>query len=222
MGILHRDIKPSNIFLARSTPSDISLARTAEPVTVKLIDFGIAKLAEEPTVDLAATGEGVALGTPLFSSPEQLAGQGALDHRSDLWSLGVVIYLALTGNHPFALPDSVTAGSAMKLAFAIATQDPHPASTFPGLDDRADAFFARALAKDREQRFASAAEMSEAFLALTDGAPARASLLELLDEAAAAKVELHDRPSSEASFGSPPPGLPFSAPPHAYIPDLPP
>ncbi|HTN86393.1 MAG TPA: AAA family ATPase, partial [Sorangium sp.] len=89
------------------------------------------------------------------------------DHRSDLFSLGAVIYLALTGVLPFA-PESQALG---EVVYAILTTEPPLPSTFPGLGAGADTFFARALAKAPAQRFGDADEMLAALLALTDGAP---------------------------------------------------
>ncbi|WP_437940408.1 protein kinase domain-containing protein [Sorangium sp. So ce341] len=156
-GIVHRDLKPSNIFIAR----------TDDGAVVKLLDFGIAKL-EEPSGPPTSTQTGMVIGSPLFMSPEQMRSPHDLDHRSDLFSLGAVIYLALTSVHPFA-PD---ARGLMEVLLAIASTEPRPPSTFPDLGADADAFFAKALAKDPAHRFGSADEMLEAFLALTDGAPA--------------------------------------------------
>ncbi|XXY47564.1 serine/threonine-protein kinase [Sorangium sp. So ce269] len=157
--VAHLDLKPSNIFVAH----------TSEGAVVKLLDFGIAKLEKPSELDdeshLARAGEVV--GSPIFMSPEQLGGQSDLDHRSDLFSLGTVIYLALTGAHPLA-NDAI---HLMDVIRAIVTKEPRPPSTLVGLGADVDAFFARALAKDRAQRFSDADEMLAALLALTDGAP---------------------------------------------------
>ncbi|WP_438028432.1 protein kinase domain-containing protein [Sorangium sp. So ce233] len=169
-GIIHRDLKPSNIFLARE----------GDDAVVKLLDFGIAKMEEPAAIDQAFTATGQMVGTPLFMSPEQIRGQADVDLRSDLYSLGTVIYLALTGVHPLAQHDL----SIADLLVAVLTKEPRPASTVPGvaspdsdlaasdLGTRMDAFFASALARNRAQRFTSAHEMLAAFLALTEGTPA--------------------------------------------------
>ncbi|WP_437838318.1 protein kinase domain-containing protein [Sorangium sp. So ce1153] len=156
-GIIHRDLKPSNIVVARS----------GDGAAVKLLDFGIAKLEKPSDFDLVRTATHQMMGSPVFMSPEQTRGLRSLDHRSDLFSLGAVIYLALTGVLPFA-PESQALG---EVVYAILTTEPPLPSTFPGLGAGADTFFARALAKDPAQRFGDADEMLAALLALTDGAP---------------------------------------------------
>src|SRR5262249_15547326 len=88
-GIVHRDLKPSNIMLMKKDDGTY---------TVKLVDFGIAKILTGSSVSLTCTGE--MIGTPLFMSPEQCKGE-AVDHRSDLYSLGCTMYTAFTGFPPF-------------------------------------------------------------------------------------------------------------------------
>ncbi|TKC95719.1 serine/threonine-protein kinase [Polyangium fumosum] len=92
--VVHRDIKPANLFLAREPNGTL---------TVKILDFGIAKVRAEPlglgqTTDLTATGN--LLGSPLYMSPEQVQNSRDVDHRTDLWSLGCVLYAALAGRAP--------------------------------------------------------------------------------------------------------------------------
>ncbi|HMR09409.1 MAG TPA: serine/threonine-protein kinase, partial [Polyangiaceae bacterium] len=92
-GVIHRDIKPGNIFLSEGH---------AGRITVKLVDFGIAKVVEEdPTGETAElTQTGSLLGTPTYMSPEQAKGLKNIDHRADLWALGVVLYKALSDTVP--------------------------------------------------------------------------------------------------------------------------
>jgi serine/threonine-protein kinase len=92
LGIIHRDIKPDNIFIAE----------TPEGTEVKVLDFGIAKIATnddgEQTANLTATGS--MLGTPYYMSPEQAFGEKRIDHRADIWSIGIVLYRCLSGQLP--------------------------------------------------------------------------------------------------------------------------
>src|SRR5262249_4215876 len=90
-GIVHRDIKPGNISVGDGGRGE---------VFIKLLDFGIAKGVEMPTLD-SATKTGAMIGSPFYMSPEQVLGSKTVDHRSDLWSVGVVAYEALTGMKPF-------------------------------------------------------------------------------------------------------------------------
>lgn len=145
-GIIHRDIKPENIFL---TYVDGELA-------VKVLDFGIAKA--DPAFGFGATRTGVFLGTVYYMSPEQSMGAKSVDHRTDLWSLGVVAYYALTGVRPFeadaigALVTDITTG-------AISPPSRH----LPALGPAIDHWMSRALARDPSLRFASAKDMAAAF-----------------------------------------------------------
>ena len=132
-GLLHRDIKPDNIFLCQSESED--------DLFVKLLDFGIAKShAVEGEAELdAQTKTGQVIGTPFYMSPEQVTAQKIIDLRSDLWSLAVVAFEALTGQRPF---DGPSCGA---LAVKIATSDaPRPSATNPALPPSVDAWFARA------------------------------------------------------------------------------
>src|SRR6267378_8309743 len=134
-GVVHRDLKPANILLT-------------EDGHAKIADFGVAKL------NLAnQTLGGRVLGTPAYMSPEQLNGEG-VDGRSDLFSLGVIMYTVLTGYRPFQ------GNSALTVSFKVVNRDPVPASILdtdlpPGLDY----IIARAMAKDPAQRYQRGMEM---------------------------------------------------------------
>lgn len=125
-GVLHRDIKPENILLDTQG-------------RVKIADFGIAKLVGEDAPDLTLTLSGARLGTPSYMAPEQIEQPSAVDHRADIYSLGVVFYELLTGELPLG-------------RFA-------PPSAKATLDARVDDIVMRALAKERELRQQSAGEV---------------------------------------------------------------
>jgi eukaryotic-like serine/threonine-protein kinase len=155
--IVHRDFKPANIFLSQGDTGEV----------VKILDFGVVAMLAEPNVDsdddgMGQTAAGTIVGTPLYMSPEQIRG-GMVDHRSDLWSLGVVAYRALTGVNPFA-------GQWLGMLMVRICTDPFtpPTSVCPDLSPEVDKFFERALAKDPDKRFRNAKEFSNAFVALTE------------------------------------------------------
>jgi serine/threonine protein kinase len=158
-GIIHRDIKSANLFLARGGDGD---------VTIKIVDFGIAKVvagsgAGGQSTELTHTGS--MLGSPRYMSPEQAKGERDLTCRSDLWSLGVVLYELLTGTTPHAEIDSVYA-----LVVAIGSRPAPPVQQrAPWLSPEHAAIVARALEIDPDRRFASAAEMLRAVTALLPG-----------------------------------------------------
>jgi tRNA A-37 threonylcarbamoyl transferase component Bud32 len=146
LGVTHRDIKPANIIV-----TDMGQA--------KIADFGIARLA-----DMTLTQSGAMLGTPSYMAPEQL-GEGAVDHRADLFAVGAILYEALTGRPPFA--GRSAAESLQRLA------GPDPASMVAVEAAGAGAFvpvLQKALAKPRERRFATAEEFAQA-LALAAASP---------------------------------------------------
>jgi predicted Ser/Thr protein kinase len=125
-GVLHRDIKPDNILLDTKG-------------RVKIADFGIAKLAGEAEVPSMLTRSGMHLGTPAYMAPEQMVNPGDVDHRADIYSLGVVLYEMLTGELPlgrFAAPSEKSA-----------------------VDERIDEIVFRTLEKERDRRYQSAEEV---------------------------------------------------------------
>lgn len=143
--IVHRDLKPDNIFLVPN-PTGGS--------TVKVLDFGIAKVMDAAGGMGSKTRTGVMLGTPGYMSPEQIKNAKAVDPRSDLWSVGVIFYELLTGQPAFEAP------TAFAQLTAVLTQDPRPiAAVAPQLASWHN-FFVRALAREPKDRFASADEMA--------------------------------------------------------------
>jgi serine/threonine-protein kinase len=149
--IVHRDLKPGNIFLQRQDDDEI----------VKILDFGLAKILGPPRVG-EETKTGLVMGSMRYMSPEQLQSSKKVDHRSDLWALGVILYRCLTGKVPF---------DAEEMADVVIQilRDPIPAPSVivPELTSDIDDFFKRALDRDRERRFQSASELAEAFAALS-------------------------------------------------------
>ena len=149
-GIVHRDIKPENIYLARS--------HDEESFVAKVLDFGIAKVAVEG--EQSTTRTGALLGTPMFMSPEQARGMRSLDHRTDLFSLGLVAYSMLTGVPPFS------SDSYGDLIVQICTQPlPILRATAPWVPNAVEAWFQQACAREPGARFQSAQQMGEAFVA---------------------------------------------------------
>jgi serine/threonine-protein kinase len=146
-GIVHRDIKPDNIFL---------VPNPAGPPAVKVLDFGIAKVMDAAGGMMSKTRTGMLLGTPSFMSPEQIRNAKTVDHRADLWSVGILFYELLTGREAFAAPNELA-----KLTM-ILTGDPVPVDQGRPALAPWRSFFTRALARDVEHRFASAAQMDEA------------------------------------------------------------
>jgi eukaryotic-like serine/threonine-protein kinase len=152
LGIVHRDLKPGNVFL--SAPDDDM---------VKILDFGIAKETGRPLVTSETTTTGQLLGSPHYMSPEQCRGM-TVDGRSDLWSLGVIFFRAVTGRKPFE-------GTDIGDLIVRICVDPLPsvAELRPELGPGLDGFFARALDHSPDQRFQTARAFAEALLQCQDG-----------------------------------------------------
>jgi serine/threonine-protein kinase len=149
-GIVHRDLKPANVFVCELGGR-----------VLKVFDFGVAKTGLDVGTSTETTAEGLIVGTPRYMSPEQVHGNRAVDHRTDLWALGVIAYEALCGGHPFK------ATGVGALISAIMAEKAAPTSSLRAdLDAGVDAFFAKALAKDPEDRFQSAAELAASLAAL--------------------------------------------------------
>ncbi|HVZ34701.1 MAG TPA: protein kinase, partial [Polyangiaceae bacterium] len=136
--IVHRDIKPDNIFVA--------LQADGSPAIAKLLDFGISKIAAEGT-STTLTTTGVAIGTPLYMSYEQLRGERDLDGRADVYAFGVMLYEALTGVPPFR------ADSIAELAVKIATTEPVPPRQLCStIAPELEGLILRAMSKNRDAR----------------------------------------------------------------------
>ena len=145
-GVIHRDIKPENILLAEGHAI--------------VADFGVAR-AIDAAGEVTLTDQGSAVGTPVYMSPEQVAGDSDLDGRTDLYSLGCVLFEALTGQPPF------TATTLQSLLLRrLLESAPHLLTLREDAPVALDALIARALARDRAERFASAAEFADALRAV--------------------------------------------------------
>ncbi|HEY3822084.1 MAG TPA: protein kinase [Polyangiaceae bacterium] len=167
VGIVHRDLKPDNIFIVKDDDREIA----------KVLDFGIAKATGSHAIEGSNTKTGAMLGTPYYMSPEQAQGTKAVDHRSDLWALAVIVYSALTGRLPF---ESEALGDL--LVQIIVAPIPIPSQVAADLPPGFDAWWAKASQRDPSMRFSSARELSEALTlalgvsgsGLSDAQPTRA------------------------------------------------
>lgn len=157
-GIIHRDLKPENLFLADR--ADGSRA-------IKVVDFGISKSMSQSLTDLSLTGTASFMGSPLYMSPEQMRSSRNVDARTDIWSLGTVMYEMVSGNSPFM------AESIPELCLAVVGDPPKPLRELqPNLPAGFEQVIMRCLEKDRDRRYASVAELAQA---LSPFAPAEAS-----------------------------------------------
>ncbi|MDF2693330.1 MAG: serine/threonine protein kinase [Labilithrix sp.] len=156
IGIVHRDLKPSNLFLAK---------RKDGSVVVKVLDFGISKaqgssaLAASPS---ALTSTKAMLGSPLYMSPEQLRSSKSVDHRADIWAMGVILYELITGQLPFM------GENLGELFAAILETDPTPLRTHvPDVPPNLEQVVLRCLQRRPEQRFETVTALTEALAPFT-------------------------------------------------------
>jgi serine/threonine-protein kinase len=146
-GVVHRDLKPDNVFLVRD-------AEGGAVEQVKLLDFGIAKLVHDGLAAASMTTSGVVMGTPLYMSPEQCRGASECDPRSDLYSLGCVVYEMIAGRPPF-----YGQGGGEVIAAHLHAPVPSLRRADPSVPAAVDALVQRLLAKDPGARPASAAAL---------------------------------------------------------------
>jgi serine/threonine-protein kinase len=149
--IVHRDLKPENIFLTKDEEGRL---------LSKILDFGLAKFyapMEGAGPQARLTREGAVFGTPAYMSPEQVRGQGAVDHRADLWALGCIVYECFTGRTVW----STEQGVAMTFAQIANAPLPRPAVYRPDLPEGFTTWFDRALDRDINKRFQTAKEFAD-------------------------------------------------------------
>lgn len=156
VNVVHRDVKPANIFLAKRDDGDI---------VCKLLDFGVAKftvdqtnaeLPEDSTDQAGLTQTGALLGSPLFMSPEQARGRRDIDHRADIWSVGITLYKMLTGKTPHERP-GLGIG---ELIMSICLTSPAPIrEVAPWVPEQVEALLLRLLSVERDERYQSAEEV---------------------------------------------------------------
>ncbi len=185
-GIVHRDLKPSNLFVIKRLDGSPS---------VKLIDFGISKIqlpddGTEPDGEL--TGTSVMMGSPLYMAPEQMVSARDVDHRADIWSLGVILHALIAGKPPF------TGGAPMQVYEGILKGAP-PLRTL-GLREEVpepvEAAVLKCLQRERGERFADVGALADA-LAAHGSAEGRATAARVLKNVAAGPREMRALPSGD-------------------------
>jgi eukaryotic-like serine/threonine-protein kinase len=144
-GLIHRDLKPDNILIVRNDDEEI----------VKVLDFGIAKWMAGTPGHSGGTLQGQMLGTPAYMSPEHFANSSHIDHRADLWSLGVIAFECMVGVRPFQGETLVS------LALSVCSGKFSMASSLAEVPEGFDSWFGRAVSQDPADRFPSARVMAE-------------------------------------------------------------
>ncbi|HSS37398.1 MAG TPA: protein kinase, partial [Polyangia bacterium] len=156
-GIVHRDLKPDNLFVVPD-PHDDTRER------LKVLDFGIAKLAQQSTADSLKTRTGTLMGTPIYMSPEQCRGIRAIDHRTDIYSLGVIMYEMVVGQPPF-----VSEGFGDLVNMHMNMAPPRPSGLRPDVPPALEALILTTLAKAPEERFEAMPALQAALKAAGEG-----------------------------------------------------
>jgi eukaryotic-like serine/threonine-protein kinase len=181
-GIIHRDLKPENLFLV---PHGSLPGRTI----VKVLDFGIAKLRGEISGNQVRTETGALMGTPPYMSPEQCRGIGRdIDHRTDIYALGIILYEMLCGAPPFQAP-----GFGDILVMHLMQPPEPPRQRNPGVPEALEALILKALSKAADDRFATMAELENALGAALHAPRARAAVATRVVPAAETPAPAGDR-----------------------------
>jgi serine/threonine protein kinase len=187
VGIVHRDLKPENVFIVHNEDEEVA----------KVLDFGVAKVESGGFVASGArTRTGSLLGTPYYMSPEQVQGNKEVDHRSDLWALGVIAFEALTGRKPFQ-----SDGLGDLVLQICVRRHPVPSETAP-VPPMFDQWFAKATAREPSERFQSARELVTTLREVL-GAGERETIVTVTEDS--------DRPDPSARTNPAPPMSPNSA-----------
>ena len=201
--VVHRDIKPANLFLTE---------RDAGEIIVKMLDFGIAKVKMDEaqnTENAELTRTGNLLGSPMYMSPEQARGQRGIDHRTDVYSLGAVMYQALSGHTPFQHATALG-----ELILFVCSEPPPPLQDHaPWVPPEIAAIVHRCLAKASAERYQSATELFEALQPLLpNGWGIHRDMLVSLEDGMKAKA------APRLPMSLPPPPMPAGAPAAAVDP----
>src|SRR5512140_2273213 len=147
-GIIHRDLKPDNIFILPQ--------RGGIQGFVKILDFGVSKFSQMGGEQMNVTRAGAVVGTPYYMSPEQARGSSAIDQRTDIYAIGVLLYQATTGQVPYQ------AETFNELLFKIVLEVAPPPQTYvPDLDPDFAAIIQRAMAREPDQRFPACAQFRD-------------------------------------------------------------
>ncbi|KYG03464.1 hypothetical protein BE21_51500 [Sorangium cellulosum] len=188
--IIHRDLKPANIFLHREPDAD------ERSFTVKVLDFGVSKSLNATGVQSTMTG--LAVGSPAYMSPEQLSMSKRLDHRTDIWSLGIILYEMLTGMRPFR---GATVNDVVHqvLFEPIRPVSHRLRSVPPALDE----LVARCLDRDRNHRFPDATSLARALASIAEGTAVSRVILDMSPSPAPNPEQASMGPMPDAGPASP-------------------
>ncbi|HQP36203.1 MAG TPA: serine/threonine-protein kinase, partial [Polyangiaceae bacterium] len=200
--IIHRDLKPENIFLTQGDDGE---------VIAKILDFGLAKFYEpvagSDQVQHRLTREGAIFGTPAYMSPEQVKGQGAVDHRADLWALGCMVFECLIGRTVWTTDQGV----AMIFAQVATAPLPVPSRLRKDLPIAFDRWFAKSLQRDPAKRFQSARELADELAASFTEQSVRASSADRPRPPPPPRLPRPSSPQPDLGPATPPPA-PLSRP----------